>query len=209
VADAAAVSEAAKPGCRANCAQLLLTAQLTANQELAVARASLAGLHPLPTTDGLPSRLGISPWAWDLWMASLRSVAVIGASLAVGLALHPRKRATPAFGEAKPTARPVRRASLTPIEHLTKAKSRVEPKTLDVREHVSEFMMEWVRPDPAGTASLRELHARYLPWCDSKAQEPLCSSVLGRELRSIVDAIGLTCEPAGDDVIVRGATIAN
>ena len=37
-ADAAAVSEAAKPGCKANCAQLLLTAQLTANQELAAAR---------------------------------------------------------------------------------------------------------------------------------------------------------------------------
>jgi hypothetical protein len=71
---------------------------------------------------------------------------------------------------------------------------------------MSEFMMEWVHPDPAGTASLRELlHARYLPWCESKAKEPLCSSVLGRELRSIVDAIGLKCEPAGDDVIVRGA----
>jgi hypothetical protein len=74
---------------------------------------------------------------------------------------------------------------------------------------VSEFMMEWVRPDPAGTASLRELHARYLPWCESKAKKPLCSSVLGRELRSIVDAIGLKCEPAHDDVIVRGARISS
>jgi hypothetical protein len=37
-ADAAAVSEATKPGCKTNCAQLLVTAQLTANQELAGGR---------------------------------------------------------------------------------------------------------------------------------------------------------------------------
>ena len=96
-----------------------------------------------------------------------------------------------------------RRVSPTPITDLTK--KRANPKSADVREHVSEFMMEWVRPDPAGTASLRELHARYLPWCESKAKEPLCSSVLGRELQPIVDC--LKCEPAHDDVIVRGARI--
>ena len=45
------------------------------------------------------------------------------------------------------------------FEHLTKGKTRTEPKTLSVREHVSEFMMEHVRPDPLGNASLRDLHA--------------------------------------------------
>ena len=137
-------------------------------------------------------------------MAALRSVAVIGSSLAVGLAFHPRARTAPALSEPMPRTR---RVSPIPIAHLTK--KRANPKPGDIREHVSEFMMEWVRPDPTGTASLRELHARYLPWCETRAREPLPTSVLGRELRSIVDAIGLTCEPAHDDVIVRGARISS
>jgi hypothetical protein len=68
-------------------------------------------------------------------------------------------------------------------------------------------MMAAVRPDPSGSASLRELHARYVPWCEAKSKEPLTSPVLGREIRSIIDAIGLSCELVGNDVIVRGATI--
>jgi hypothetical protein len=113
------------------------------------------------------------------------------------------------LGEAKPTARPVRRASLTRFEHLTKGKTRTEPKTLSVREHVSEFMMEHVRPDPLGNASLRDLHARYLPWCATKSKQPLPSPILGRELRKIIEAIGLDCEPSYGDVIIHGATISS
>ena len=78
------------------------------------------------------------------------------------------------------------------------------------RFHVlDEFMMECVRPDPTGTASLRELHARYLPWCAAKSKEPLPSPTLGRELRAIIDAIGLKCESAQGDVVIRGATISS
>ena len=39
----------------------------------------------------LPERIGMAPWAWDLLMAGLRSLAVIGGSIAIGLALHPKQ----------------------------------------------------------------------------------------------------------------------
>jgi hypothetical protein len=127
---------------------------------------------------------------------------IAGASLSVGLALHPRTRAAPAERVPK-----TRRVSPTPIADLTKR--RAKPELADAREHVSEFMMECVRPDPLGNASLRDLHARYLPWCATKSKEPLPSSVLGRELRTIIDAIGLDCESSHGDVVIHGATISS
>lgn len=87
-ADAAAVVEAAMPGCKSNCAQLLSAAQLRANQEVTDARTALDALPHVQDANALAGRLGIAPWAWDLWMAVLRSLGIMGASIAVGLALH-------------------------------------------------------------------------------------------------------------------------
>jgi hypothetical protein len=42
------------------------------------------------------------------------------------------------------------------------------------REHVSRFLRAAIRPDPAGAASLRELHGRYLEWCRSGARSIRC-----------------------------------
>ena len=190
-ADVAAVEEAANPGCKVNCAQLLSAGQLRATQQLAEARASLSALPQAVAVDGLPTRLGVVPWAWDLWMAALRSIGVMGASIGVGLALHSRAKAVSVLPVTGPEPRSVRRSAPAQIEQFVPNKKRAGPPRHEVREHVSEFMMEWVRPDPVGTASLRELHERYLPWCKNHAKQPLPASVLGRELRLVVDAIGL------------------
>ena len=41
----------------------------------------------------MADRVGVALWAWDLIMAGLRSLMVIGGSMALGAALHPKKRA--------------------------------------------------------------------------------------------------------------------
>jgi len=44
--------------------------------------------------------------------------------------------------------------------------------------------------------------------CATKSKEPLPSPILGRELRTIIDAIGLQCEPTQGDVVIRGAALS-
>jgi hypothetical protein len=78
---------------------------------------------------------------------------------------------------------------------------------MNQRDHVSRFLRAVLKPDPAGAASLRDLHGRYLEWCRSGAVDPLPAAELGQHLRAIVDAIGLECEPRGRDVVVRGAAL--
>lgn len=201
-ADAAAISEAAKPGCRKNCAQLLTDAKTQADAELAAARAALTALPMARNVSPLPQRLGIESWAWDLILATLRSIAVIGGSIAVALALHP-KRTTPAAAHNTPT--PIRRQTaevITPLA-LPKASPAAEK-----REHVAAFLRAVLRPDPEGATSLRRLHGTYIDWCRGRDAEPLPPAELGQHLRVIVDAIGLEVEPEGQDVVVRGAALA-
>ena len=82
------------------------------------------------------------------------------------------------------------------------------PRAKDGREHVSQFLKHAVfRPDPNGAASLRELQHSYSGWCRSREVAALPPAEFGKQLRSIVDAIGLECEPTQGDIIIRGATI--
>jgi hypothetical protein len=202
-ADAAAISEAAKPGCRKNCAQLLTDAKADADTELTAARAALAALPMARTVAPLPERLGIASWLWDLILATLRSIAVIGGSIAVALAIHP-KRVTLAAAPITPT--PIKRDTAQIITPLALPKS--SPAATDKREHVAAFLRAVLRPDPMGATSLRRLHGTYIDWCRGHDAEPLPPAELGQQLRVIVDAIGLEVEPEGQDVVVRGAALA-
>jgi len=186
-ADAAAISEAAKKHCANNCRKLLLAAQGAAEAELVAARAAVK-LAPAPrSATPLPDRLGIAPWAWDLLMAGLRSLAVVGASIAIGMAAHPRR---------KPNA-------------LTASSETTLARPVNKREHVSQFLRSTLQPNPTASASLRQMHNRYLDWCAEASIDPLPPTELGLELRSIIDAIGLECRSTGKDVIVWGAGISN
>jgi hypothetical protein len=82
-ADDAAIYEAAKRDCRANCAALLQDAKRDAESELTAARNALDNLPALRSATPLADRLGIAAWAWDLIVAGLRSLLVIG-----GIARH-------------------------------------------------------------------------------------------------------------------------
>jgi hypothetical protein len=203
-ADAAAISEAAKPGCRKNCAQLLTDAKREADEELTAARAALAALPMARTVAPLPDRLGIASWLRDTILATLRSMAVIGGSIAVALAIHPKRTASPAAAPITPT--PIKREPAEIIRPLALPKS--SPAATDKREHVAAFLRAVLRPDPEGATSLRRLHGTYLEWCRGHDAEPLPPAELGQQLRVIVDAIGLEVEPEGQDVVVRGAALA-
>ena len=179
------MSEAAKKNCATNCKALLLDAQDRAERELKDARLALAAMVVPRSATPLPDRLGIAPWAWDLLMAGLRSLAVVGASIAIGMAAHPRRQ------PRMPSTEPV----------MTLARS------VNKREHVSQFLRSTLQPDPAAGTSLRQLHGRYLDWCAASSIDPLPPTELGPELRSIIAAIGLECRSTGRDVIVRGAAL--
>ena len=192
-ADAAAASEASKRDCLKNCALILQGSQDKAQQEVEAARIALEAA-PLPgELSPLAVKLGIEPWAWDLIMAVLRSFAVMGGSIAVGMAWHPRRK--------QPVA-------AVPIPAVSQA-PQILLRPVNKREHVAKFLQTTIKPDPVGAASLRDLYDRYLDWCDTLLVDPLPADELGSELRSIVDAIGLECRNRGKDVIVRGAALLN
>ncbi len=195
-ADAAAISEAAKKDCASNCAKLLLAGQEQAARELDAARAALVPLPEPRSVTPLSDRLGIPQWAWQLLLAGLRSLGITGGSLAIGMALHPKRAAKAQLEEPSPqkVERPAR-VQIMPLPRLNK------------REHVAAFLKAvGFQPDPLGRASLRGLHVKYNDWCQG---EKLPAADLGKELRSIIDALGLKCEQSGRDVIVHGAAITD
>jgi len=193
-AEAAALSEAAKPGCAKNCAALMREAAARAAGEVSAARTALGALPRPVSAAPLPERLGVAPWAWDLVMAALRSLAVVGGSIAIGIALHPRGQSNPPIGglisQPQPTTALVVSDNGSP------------------RDHVARFLRHVIEPDPNGEASLRQVYGLYAAWCAAAGTVPLQTNTLGGELRAIVDALGLQCERSGDDVIVRGACVS-
>jgi hypothetical protein len=224
-ADDAALAQAALPGCRVNCAALLTNAKQAAETELRDARTALATLPADKSSASLAENLGVSRWAWDLLMAGLRGLVIIGGSIAVGLALHPRRKAevrVVAAIVAVATADPPRRTEVEMVETFKTARPKrptssrralgssplaITARPVNEREHVSHFLRIVLRPDPVATASLRRLHESYPAWCLAQSIDPLAPAVLGQHLRSIVDAIGLECERKNGDVIIRGAAL--
>ena len=196
-ADKAAFDEAAKPGCKSNCAAMLQATQDKANAELAAARAAYAAVRIPASATALAANLGVEQWQWDLFIAMLRSGMIATGALALGIAIHPGKR-----------AKPINPPTDTSYEALAVASQAVAtlPRPMNRREHVSQFLSAAIKPCEGGAASLRALHGKYPGWCQARAVDQLPASSLGQELRSVIDAIGLECEPIDGDVMIRGAT---
>jgi hypothetical protein len=197
-ADAAIVSEAAKPGCKTDCAKLLADAQAAAAAELTDARKAFEALPEPRSMASLAAHLNVPLWAWDLLMAGLRSAATMGASIALGAALHRQRvqeRTEGIVAEPRAIARQTR---------PTKLVAALPPPKDENRENVSRFLKQvGLRPDPEGEVSLKGLQRRYLDLCET----PLPPAEFGKQMRSIIDAIGLECVPVQGDMIIRGATV--
>ena len=152
------------PACKAHCASMLLAAQNTANTELAAARAAYAQQRSPKSPTALATNLGVEQWQWDLFIAALRSGMIAAGALALGIAIHPSKKATAAAADAvtltrkEMPARPVSQAVTT----LARPMNR--------REHVSQFLSAVIRSDESSGASLRALHSKYAAW--SPSQKP-------------------------------------
>lgn len=214
-ADGAAIAKSAEMGCRKNCSDLLqgqvnnaqrdvdeARAELTlakaaAEKELADANADLARLPDPPSANALPDRIGMEAWSWDLLLAGLRTAAVIGGSLAIGLALHPRRQKS---DTSRTAAQEIAAARAQRIEAARPSTNAIEMRAK--REHVSKFLESTLQPDPAASISLKALVDLYPGWCKGT---PLPMSELGDEMQSIFKALGLSCETRGRDILVHGA----
>lgn len=91
-ADKAAIDQAALPGCRKECANLLTAAKREAEAELNTKRGELERLPAEKPSDGLAEHTGLAPWLLDLIYAGLRSLATAGGPIIIALAAHPSKR---------------------------------------------------------------------------------------------------------------------
>lgn len=83
-ANTAAVTEAAKPGCKAHC-RALLEGQVTLAKAAVDDAAGLVAANPVVTASGTPlaDRLGVAPWALDLLIAALLAVGANGLGAAL------------------------------------------------------------------------------------------------------------------------------
>jgi hypothetical protein len=181
---------------------MFLAAQNTANVELAEARADYAAAKIPESATALAANLGIEQWQWDLFIAALRSGMIAAGALALGIAIHPSKKAktAAAAGVATHTRKEV------PAGPASQAVTTLA-RPMNRREHVSQFLSAVIRPDESSGASLRALHNKYPEWCQACAVDQLPAPTLGQELRAIFDAIGLECVPRDGDVIIRGAAL--
>jgi hypothetical protein len=225
-ADDAALNQAALQGCKTNCAQLLTTAKREAAQELTNAENALALLPQPKSATALADNVGMRRWAWHLMMGALRGLAVVGGSIAVALAVHPRRqharpaasptidlepaKALPANNRSGKQASRPSTASRTPRRRpaLESAPLSIAAPATHAREHVSHFLHTVLRPDPNAITLLRELLAAYPAWCSEQRVDELEPEELTHQLRSIIDGIGLHDEPPADgDVVIRGARL--
>jgi hypothetical protein len=174
-ADAAAVNEAAKPGCAKNCAALLKDAKDRAERELSDARAVLGALPPERSTSPLAERLGIASWAWDLILAVLRSIGVMGGSVGLALVVHRPKQVSPA-DDPPPVLSNV--AVLPPP--------------------LSRYLLETIRKDKGGRLRVAELVDGYREACSAIGAEPPERRKVAAEMARIFKNVGIaTSEDAG------------
>ena len=202
-------SEAAKPDCLKNCAAMLTASQVAAKAEVDVARTALGNVPRALSLVPLPERLGVAPWLWDLIMAGLRSLAVVGGSIAVGLATHPKKRMTKDL-----PATPLSKSTTATLAKPLSSRKRAAPKQvtysseLNARNHAAEFGVKCLRADPAFETAIVKMHDRYRSWCEENSYPRLPAPDLARELGSLFSQAGLPVEDrGGGNLTVRGVRL--
>ena len=213
-ADAAARDKSTERGCAANCRQLLqrqvdnATAEIVAARAgddlhkaalargVAEAKAALA-LFPVPVAHAsLAGHVGIPQWQYDVGLAVLRSLAIIGGSLALALAIHPATASASVAASVAPAPVSAPQDQTVPV-----ARKR------SPREHLSRFLSDVIEPDSNGQVSLRELHRRYSPWCRERGEPMLLGEALGDELKAIFEALHLPVELGNADAVIIGARL--
>jgi hypothetical protein len=174
-ADSDAVEQAALPGCAKNCAAILKDAKDRAERELTTAREAVVALPPERSASPLSERLGIASWAWDLILAGLRSLAVVGASVALALALHPKREEVNYGKSPQLNEMPTNVVTLPPGS-------------------VARFLKETLRPAEGQRVNIADLVERYFFWCKKVGVQPVEKQTLVKEIARLFEKAGLETE---------------
>ena len=193
-ADDAAITEAAKPGCRRECRILLEGAKADAQRERANSRAALAGLAPVRSASPLADRLGIASWALDLIAAALASIAAngLGAALIALGAHRPAREDEHAATTLAPT---------TQLAHQPAALPAPTP-----RDHAARFGLDVLAPGDTSVPIVK-LHAAYLDWCRSRHVAPFAPREIAAALSALFEKSGLEIVEVEGQPHVTGARL--
>lgn len=188
-ADAAITSQAALPGCKANCAKLLQANADMARSEVERLRGELGAVQEGRSSTPLADRLGIGAWLLDLSMAALLAISAngLGACL-IAFAAHGRggrqRESTPAEAtqQPKPNAEPVALLEVIPAP--------AAPRRPAPSQEVARFAVETLRPAPTAAVPARDLAGHYEKWCQAQRIEPLPKAEFAEHLARMFDGVG-------------------
>ncbi|MFA5956134.1 hypothetical protein [Hyphomicrobium sp.] len=194
-ADAAAISEAPKPGCRHECRILLEGAKADARRELDAARLAFNAMPAPRSATPLADRLHVDASSLDLLAAVLRSLAVNGLGGALiafgahgGGSTARRKRARPrAVASREAKSLPLSSPSTASATVLVSVKSIERPTA---REHALHFSRDVLAPAATDTP-LAKLHSAYHNWCEALGEEPYAAREIGAEMAALFERTGI------------------
>lgn len=207
-------TKAAERGCASNCRALLQAQSDAAADEVSAARQDLgrlrkAALDKLRAAEldlsRLPVPREISPLAswlhlpahWlDLSHAGGMSIAML--LLGAGL-LHYAGGHTGLVTQAKIVTQAenvTRIAEPVRAEVVTQTKALPAPDPADMLKELDEFAMATIKPANRGKASIGDIRAAYLVWCDQNGREPICERFFATAMTKMLRDVGL--EPKGD-----------
>lgn len=193
-ADSAALTEAAKPGCRKECRTLIEGARADALRELDTARADLSALPPVRSASPLADRLGIAGWALDLIAAALASIAANG----LGAALV-------AFGSHGASHRESQQEASSEKQKVVVVPAKaIEAPTAHV--HAARFGRDMLVPAEA-TTPVVNLYGAYLDWCAVREYHPLPTREIGSAMSELFKRAGLEIENIDGAPHLRGAML--
>lgn len=183
-ADEAMGTEAAKDGCRKGCVELLLARQNTATSELNDARTALANAPEPLSNNGIADMFGASAEKWDLLLAALRSVGVLGGSFLIGLALHRPRPARAAPVSCAPVAPPL--------------------KTADVHN----FLLGALQKAEGASVESKRLFPVYCAHAAKNGLGALSRELFELELATLWKEAGLEVQPVRNGIKVLGVKLA-
>jgi hypothetical protein len=208
LADEAAVSEAAKPGCKKECAGLLKDAKDRAATELEAARASFSGLTLPRSSAPLPELLGWAPWKWELLLACLKSAAVLAGSIMLALALHSKRV------YQSPSGSELVGVSASPIVETKKPAPKLIEKpsppsnVVKLPGGVVTFLARCTERVDGSNVSLNELFRSYKAWCAKSGSEPVGAEQFIKTVSAAFEKHGIKAEPDETGVICRGLRLS-
>jgi hypothetical protein len=216
-ADTSILADAAKADCASNCRALLLSAQQAANSEWLAASAALLGVPNVLSPTPLADHIGIAAWLWDLIVAGLRSVGVLGGSLMIGMATVTRKKAAPPKLElvaSKPQPAPV--PQISPVESKRPAPHPIPPPApasnpranvvpLTAKRQlpegmVSDFASRRLSKSLGSEADMKSCYLAYQKWCEEQNKQPVPAPRFIPSFLAYCEATGVKMRDEGEVV---------